>query len=393
MTSTAFQTSEEFAVAMDARDPLAHFRDRFCQPKTKSGEDCIYLCGHSLGLQPKSAGDYIAQELRDWAQLGVEGHFHADNPWMPYHRMLTQLTATLVGAHPAEVVVMNSLTVNLHLMMASFYRPTTARHKILVERGAFPSDQYAVKSQIEFHGLDPASSLLELTPRAGEFCMRDEDIESLIEREGESIALILLGGVNYATGQAFDMAGITNAGQRKGCIVGFDLAHAAGNIPLRLHDWGPDFAVWCSYKYLNGGPGCVGGCFVHERHAHSHGTAAIRGLVGARREDSIPDGPGIPGDGGSGGLAVEQSAHPGAGAFARLDGDFCRCGSGAAARQERVADGIYGISARSARFAEVFHHHAAGARATGSTTLHPIAQRWPQPVRSACRAGSDWRLA
>jgi len=269
VTSTPFQAGAEFAAALDARDPLAHFRDRFCPPKTKSGEDCIYLCGHSLGLQPKSAGDYIAQELRAWAQLGVEGHFHADNPWMPYHRMLTQLTARLVGARPAEVVVMNSLTVNLHLMMASFYRPSTARYKILVERGAFPSDRYAVKSQIDFHGLDPASSLLELTPRADEFCMRDEDIESLIDREGESIALILLGGVNYATGQAFDMEAITKAGRRKGCIVGFDLAHAAGNIPLRLHDWGPDFAVWCSYKYLNGGPGCVGGCFVHERHACS----------------------------------------------------------------------------------------------------------------------------
>lgn len=291
MIDTAFQASEEFAAAMDARDPLAHFRDRFCQPKTKNGEDCIYLCGHSLGLQPKSAGEFIARELRDWAQLGVEGHFHADNPWMPYHRLLTQLTATLVGANPAEVVVMNSLTVNLHLMMASFYRPSRARHKILVERGAFPSDQYAVKSQIEFHGFDPASSLLELTPRAGEFSMRDEDIESLIDSEGDSIALILLGGVNYATGQAFDMEGITKAGQRKGCTVGFDLAHAAGNIPLRLHDWGPDFAVWCSYKYLNGGPGCVGGCFVHERHAHSPELPRFAGWWGHDEKTRFQMGP------------------------------------------------------------------------------------------------------
>ena len=291
MTSTPFQAGADFAAALDARDPLAHFRDLFCPPKTKSGEDCIYLCGHSLGLQPKSAGDYIAQELRAWAQLGVEGHFHADNPWMPYHRMLTQLTAKLVGARPAEVVVMNSLTVNLHLMMASFYRPSTARYKILVERGAFPSDRYAVKSQIDFHGLDPASSLLELTPRADEFCMRDEDIESLIDREGESIALILLGGVNYATGQAFDMEAITKAGRRKGCIVGFDLAHAAGNIPLRLHDWGPDFAVWCSYKYLNGGPGCVGGCFVHERHACSPELPRFAGWWGHDEKTRFQMGP------------------------------------------------------------------------------------------------------
>ena len=269
MTSHPFQSGEDFAVAMDARDSLACFRERFFIPKTKSGDDCVYLCGHSLGLQPRTAGSYLEQELRDWAELGVEGHFHAKNPWMPYHRLLAEQTATLVGAQSAEVVVMNSLTVNLHLMMASFYRPARDRHKILVERGAFPSDQYAVKSQIRFHGFDPASALIELTPRDGETCMREVDIESLIEREGDSIALILLGGVNYATGQAFDLAGITKAGRRKGCIVGFDLAHAAGNVPLELHDWGPDFAVWCSYKYLNGGPGCVAGCFVHERHARA----------------------------------------------------------------------------------------------------------------------------
>jgi kynureninase len=292
VTVPQFEMGDEFAAAMDARDPLAHFRSRFFIPKTKIGDDCIYLCGHSLGLQPKTASAYIEQELRDWAKLGVEGHFHASHPWMPYHRLLTKQTAALVGAHPGEVVVMNSLTVNLHLMMASFYRPTTERHKILVEGGAFPSDQYAVKSQIRFHGFDPTSSLLELAPRDGEVCMRDEDIEALIEREGDSIALILIGGVNYVTGQAFDMAGITKAGRRKGCIVGFDLAHAAGNIPLQLHDWGPDFAVWCNYKYLNGGPGCVGGCFVHERHARAWQLPRLVGWWGhdeATRFEMGPD--------------------------------------------------------------------------------------------------------
>jgi kynureninase len=291
VTDAPFHAGESFAVAMDARDPLAHFRDRFCIPKTKTGGDCIYLCGHSLGLQPKKASSYLEQELRDWAQLGVEGHFHKKSPWVPYHRMLAQQTAELVGAEASEVVVMNSLTVNLHLMMASFYRPTSNRHKILIERGAFPSDQYAVASQIRFHGFDPGSSLLELAPREDESCMRDEDIESLIDREGDSIALIMLGAVNYATGQVFDIAGITKAGQRRGCVVGFDLAHAAGNIPLHLHDCGPDFAVWCSYKYLNGGPGCVGGCFVHERHASAWGGPRLAGWWGHDEKTRFQMGP------------------------------------------------------------------------------------------------------
>ncbi len=293
MTHAPFHSGESFAIAMDERDPLAHFRERFCLPEaiTKTGDECIYLCGHSLGLQPKNAGAYLEQELQDWAQLGVEGHFHAKSPWVPYHRMLAQQTAELIGAESSEVVVMNSLTVNLHLMIASFYRPTPERHKILIERGAFPSDQYAVASQIRFHGFDPVSSLLELVPRDGESCMRDEDVESLIVREGDSIALILLGGVNYATGQVFDMEGITRAGRRKGCVVGFDLAHAAGNIPLRLHDWGPDFAVWCSYKYLNGGPGCVGGCFVHERHKRAWKRPRFAGWWGHDEKTRFQMGP------------------------------------------------------------------------------------------------------
>ena len=251
----------------------------------------MYLCGHSLGLQPRTAAAYVDQELKDWAELGVEGHFRAKNPWMPYHKLLSEQTAELVGAKPLEVVVMNSLTVNLHLMMVSFYRPTASKHKIVIERGAFPSDQYAVKSQIQFHGFDPATSLIELTPLRGEICLREEEIESLIERS-DDIALIMLGGVNYATGQAFDLARITRAGHKKGCAVGFDLAHAAGNLNLKLHEWGSDFAVWCSYKYLNGGPGCVAGCFVHERHAQARSLPRLAGWWGhdeGSRFEMAPD--------------------------------------------------------------------------------------------------------
>ncbi len=291
MTGSSFQPGIEFATEMDRQDPLRHFREQFYFPKAPGGGDSVYLCGHSLGLQPKSVSSYIDQELRDWADFGVEGHFHARNPWMPYHRLLRDQTATLVGAKPIEVVVMNSLTVNLHLMMASFYRPTEHRHKILMERGAFPSDQYAIKSQIRFHGFDEHSSLIEASPRPGEACLRDEDILELIEREGESLALILLGGVNYGTGQLFDMAAITAAGHDQNCVVGFDLAHAVGNAPLRLHDWDPDFAVWCSYKYLNGGPGCVAGCFVHERHARNSDLLRFAGWWGHDEESRFRMGP------------------------------------------------------------------------------------------------------
>ena len=279
MSEIQFQSGEEFARAMDESDPLKDYRERFFLPR-HAAADCVYLGGHSLGLQPKTASAYIQQELKDWAQLGVEGHFHATNPWMPYHKLLTEQTATLVGAKVGEVVVMNTLTVNLHLMMVSFYRPTRERHKILIERGAFPSDQYAVQSQIHFHGFDPATSLIELAPLPGESCLRDEEIDGLIERSGHEIALILLGGVNYATGQSFDMQRITRAGHARGCAVGFDLAHAAGNLPLQLNEWGPDFAVWCSYKYLNGGPGCVAGCFVHERHARAGDVPRFAGWWG-----------------------------------------------------------------------------------------------------------------
>lgn len=261
-----FRNDEAFALERDQSDPLWSYRGRFFFPKI-AGRECTYLCGHSLGLQPKTVSAFIEQDLKAWAELGVEGHFHAQHPWIPYHRFLTEQLSELVGAKPIEVVAMNSLTVNLHLMMVSFYRPTRQRYKIVIERGAFPSDQYAVQSQIRYHGFDPATALIELTPLPGEACLREDEIEQLISRSGKEIALIMLGGVNYATGQAFDLERITRAGHAQGCVVGFDLAHAAGNLPMKLHDWGPDFAVWCSYKYLNGGPGCIAGCFVHERHA------------------------------------------------------------------------------------------------------------------------------
>ncbi|MGA8406063.1 MAG: kynureninase [Candidatus Acidiferrales bacterium] len=280
MAAQKFEAGRDVALALTARDPLADYRNRFLIPKTSAGADCVYLCGHSLGLQPKTARGYIERELEDWAKLGVEGHFHAQNPWMPYHELLAGPTARLVGALPEEVVVMNSLTVNLHLMLVSFYRPTAARNKILIESNAFPSDQYAVQSQIRYHGYDPATSLVEIAPRPGEKTIRAEDIEKVLSGEGDRIALAMLGGVNYYSGQAFDCARIVTAGHAQGCVVGFDMAHAAGNLPLQLHDWNADFAVWCSYKYLNGGPGCIAGCFVHERHARNPDLPRFAGWWG-----------------------------------------------------------------------------------------------------------------
>ena len=286
-----YQPDKNFAAEMDAHDPLREYRSRFFIPRHSNGEACIYLCGNSLGLQPKTVRENVEQELKDWAELGVEGHFHARNPWMRYHEFLTESTARLVGANLPEVVVMNTLTVNLHLMMVSFYRPTPTRYRILIEANAFPSDQYAVKSQIQFQGYDPAEALIELPLRKGEVLHRTEDIEALIEREGESIALVLLGGINYYTGQVFDMERISRIAHAKGCTVGLDLAHAVGNIELQLHDWDVDFAVWCSYKYLNGGPGTIAGCFVHEKHADKPDMPRFAGWWGHNKETRFLMGP------------------------------------------------------------------------------------------------------
>ena len=279
-----FENGESFAQKMDALDALAHFRDKFFIPKQSGGEDILYFTGNSLGLQPKTTRDYIEQELKDWEIFGVEGHLKAKNPWLPYHEFLTEQMARVVGAKPIETVVMNSLTVNLHLLLVSFYRPTRARYKIVVEAGAFPSDQYAVKSQIKFHGFAPEDSLIEIKPRENETILRTEDIERTIVENADSIALILLGGVNYYTGQAFDFQKITEAGHRVGATVGFDLAHAVGNLELHLHEWNVDFAAWCSYKYLNAGPGAVGGCFVHERHSENFDLPRFAGWWGHDKE-------------------------------------------------------------------------------------------------------------
>jgi kynureninase len=275
-----YQTDIDYARMMDVSDPLKAFRDRFHIPKTKDNRDSIYLCGNSLGLQPKTTQPAILQELKDWQELGVEGHFHAMNPWWPYHESVTKQSAHLVGAKNSEVVVMNSLTVNLHLMMVSFYRPTAERFKIIIETPVFPSDLYAVESQLRFHGHDPAAALIKLKPRKGEDTLRTEDIEDIIAKKGRQVALVLIGGVNYYTGQYFDLERITKAAHVLGCTVGFDLAHAAGNVPMKLHDWGVDFACWCSYKYLNAGPGSLAGIFVHERHGRNFDLPRFSGWWG-----------------------------------------------------------------------------------------------------------------
>jgi len=263
-----YENTLSAARALDTQDPIRAFREQFIFPQ-QDGRDVCYLCGNSLGLQPKAIRQALLNELDQWAEHGVEGHFRGDLPWMQYHKYLTKQSARLVGALPHEVVVMNTLTVNLHLMMASFYRPNATRFKIVIEAGAFPSDQYAMESQVRWHGLDPETAIVEVAPRAGEDTLRTEDILQVIKNHGDSVALVMFGGVNYYTGQFYDLAQITAAGHSVGAKVGFDLAHAAGNLPLQLHDWGPDFAVWCSYKYINSGPGGPSGAFVHERHAKS----------------------------------------------------------------------------------------------------------------------------
>jgi kynureninase len=263
---------EAYARQLDAADPLAHFRDQFLIPPAPDGKPCVYLCGHSLGLQPKAAQEFVNQELGDWAKLGVEGHFRSRSPWYSYHELFRDVGARLVGAEPGEVVFMNSLTVNLHLMLATFYQPARERFRILTDEPAFPSDLYALQTHLHLCGQEAADALL--------FASEPEAIDDVLARRGSDIAVVLINGVNFLTGQQFDIPRIVAAAHRHGCIAGFDLAHAAGNIPLQLHKWDADFAVWCSYKYLNGGPGAVGGCFVHERHGRNLDLPRLAGWWG-----------------------------------------------------------------------------------------------------------------
>jgi kynureninase len=278
-TQPGFDGDEAFASRMDNADPLRAFRAQFHIPRSTGGGEQVYLCGNSLGLQPIAARGHIEQELRDWAELGVEGHFRAKHPWLSYHEALAEQTARIVGALPMEVVTMNTLTVNLHLLMVSFYRPTAPRYKIIIEEKAFPSDQYAAASQLRFHGFDPADGIVEIPLHADGQFSTERALET-IEGHRDDAALLLLGGVNYYNGQLFDIGALTRAAHEAGIAVGVDCAHAAGNVPLRLHDWDVDFAVWCSYKYLNAGPGSTAACFVHERHARRDDLPRFAGWWG-----------------------------------------------------------------------------------------------------------------
>lgn len=279
-----FEPTLAFAKEQDHLDPLNRFREKFHIPKDSEGNNIVYLCGNSLGLQPKNTQKYIQEELNDWAKLGVEGHTEAKHPWMPYHEFLSNTMAKIVGAKPSEVVMMNTLTTNLHLLMVSFYQPTKTKYKIIIESDAFPSDKYAVESQLDFHGFDKKEGLVLWKPRQGEELCRFEDLEKIMKNQGDEIALILIGTTNYYTGQSFPIKKITELGHKHKCIVGFDLAHGAGNIQPNLHDNGPDFAVWCSYKYLNSGPGSLGGLFVQERHANNPKLKRFTGWWGHNKK-------------------------------------------------------------------------------------------------------------
>ena len=279
-----YQNNLAYAQEQDKHDELAHLRNEFHIPKDKNGENWLYFTGNSLGLQPRNTQKYLQQELDDWANFGVEGHFEARNPWLSYHELLTHNMANIVGAKPLEVVVMNTLTTNLHLLMASFYQPTKEKYKIVIESDAFPSDRYAVESQLKFHGFDAQEGVVTWQPREGEELLRIEDLEQIVAEQGDEIALLLIGGVNYYTGQYLDLKRIAEIGHSKQCFVGIDLAHGAGNVAPQLHDSGVDFAAWCTYKYLNSGPGSLGGLFVHEKHAYTRELPRFAGWWNHNKE-------------------------------------------------------------------------------------------------------------
>jgi kynureninase len=277
------ENSLSFAKQLDEQDELKHFRSKFYFPQHE-GKDCIYFTGNSLGLQPRNVQAYVQQELNDWANMGVEGHFTARHPWLSYHEIFPEKLSKIVGCNPEEVVVMNQLTVNLHLLMISFYRPTKQKFKIICEEKAFPSDQYAFESQVRFHGFDPKEAMIEVKPRDGEHTIRTEDILKTIEQHKDQLALVLFGGVNYYTGQLFDIKKITKAAHDADVLAGFDLAHAVGNVELKLHEWEVDFACWCSYKYLNSGPGGVAGVYIHEKHAKNKDIPRLAGWWGYKKD-------------------------------------------------------------------------------------------------------------
>lgn len=279
-----FEKSLAFARSLDAQDTFRDLRHEFWIPK-HDGKDAIYLCGNSLGLQPRATDQEIAKQLTVWRELGVEGWFNGSDPWLQYHHTIAQPLAQIVGAKPGEVTVMNSLTVNLHLLMVSFYKPTAKKYKIIMEGGAFPSDQYAVESQVRFHGFNTADAIIEVFPRDGEYTLRTDDILSKINEHAQELALVLFGGINYYTGQFFDLKAISDAAHKAGAYAGFDLAHAAGNVLLQLHDWDADFACWCSYKYMNSGPGGVSGIFIHEKHHQDQNLNRFAGWWGYKLDE------------------------------------------------------------------------------------------------------------
>jgi len=286
-----FEATRDCAQSMDAADPLREVRGQFNMPMQRNGLACIYLCGNSLGLQPKLAARYVNEELEDWANLGVEGHLHARRPWLPYHRFATDNLAALTGSENHEVVTMNTLTVNLHMMMTTFYRPQDKRRKIVIESTAFPSDRFAVMSQLRLHGHNPDDTLIEWVPDETSNELRIEDLQAILDREGDEIALLLLPGVQYYNGQVLPMQQLCEMARETGCRIGLDLAHAIGNVPLELHRWGPDFAAWCTYKYLNSGPGAIAGAFVHSRHLDADGTQQLLGWWGHVEKTRFKMGP------------------------------------------------------------------------------------------------------